>query len=307
MYRVLVLVLLGITPTLWAQENPVWVQQLEAPPASPRCGTGWDKPWLEEGSNGVWLAHFDAEGEDCPCLHTWTHLVIYDAERQSVLAQLPLEDVEACDGDDTRAAYAVVALPSGDLAHIGPEHITRYTPDPATGEYAASESTPTCSQGHRWTWVQGTARVFGCKKDGEERYSGRYLYLPADPAVITPLLSGVPSEPLDAQDADETRPLLELELVSLLGSYDKRMYRKMMRHHMASFVACARPGVEVTLNVRFVIDLQGRVPKARAQEHSFDRKAEQCLLDAITGVTFPSGRHDGIIQVEQRFTFTPLR
>jgi hypothetical protein len=90
------------------------------------------------------------------------------------------------------------------------------------------------------------------------------------------------------------------------GSYDKKIVRRYIRHHLNEIAYCydkqllAHPGIGGEITVSFFIAPGGHVLSAKGA--GFDREVASCLSDVIGNIAFPPPG-DGGVQVNYPFTF----
>ncbi len=93
------------------------------------------------------------------------------------------------------------------------------------------------------------------------------------------------------------------------GDLDKNIIRRYIRRQLPKITYCyekellARPTLEGTVVVQFMIDPQGKVGASEAD--GVDKKVSACVAGVIRSIEFPKPKGGGMVKVTYPFTFRP--
>lgn len=97
----------------------------------------------------------------------------------------------------------------------------------------------------------------------------------------------------------------------VLGSMDPDVIRRILREHIAQFRSCyqkeldANMGQEISgvIRLNFQIGASGHVTQASATSNRFPAHVRACVARVLKGISFPSPKGGGVVDVRQPFNF----
>lgn len=110
-----------------------------------------------------------------------------------------------------------------------------------------------------------------------------------------------------------TAPQIRMSAVTVMGSLDKEIIRRVIRDRRPQVRTCYEAALRRnahasgTVSVAFRVE-NGRVTSARVERDAInDAEMQDCLLDVIRTLAFPTVPHGGLVTIHYPFTFQPSK